>query len=96
MADEVTTVVCTRVADGPSHVAGATITHCHQCGNDVWLSPSSAEIIARKIGEGDKTRVMCIPCVGGEEAALTRWVTEGMHVEPEQRDELRGMREGDR
>ncbi len=89
MADETTTIVCNRVSDGPSFVEGATITHCHQCGNDVWLSPSSASAISRMITEGTPTKIMCVPCVGSVEETVKEWYESGMPVMPEQRSELR-------
>jgi hypothetical protein len=52
-------VLCTRVEDGPSGVAGSTKEICCQCLRQVWLSPATRATVER---EGKEYKILCLVC----------------------------------
>lgn len=52
-------VLCTRVEDGPSGVAGSTKEICCQCLRQVWLSPATRATVERK-GRNTRSFVSCV------------------------------------
>ena len=70
-------VVCFRVLDMPhAHVKDRQTVLCSRCGEAVWLSPASAQLLERGVAP------LCLPCF--------RVTDEGgpSHVTPEQIREL--------
>lgn len=55
-------IICNPVSFGPPSIDGAAIAQCHECGTDVWIAPSSLDMIMTKIIEGVEAVVQCIPC----------------------------------
>ena len=70
-------VVCFRVLDMPhAHVKDRQTVLCSRCGEAVWLSPASAQLLERGVAP------LCLPCF--------RVTDEGgpSHVTPEQIREM--------
>jgi hypothetical protein len=52
-------VLCSRVEDGPSGVAGSTKEVCCQCLRQVWLSPATRATVER---DGKEYKILCLVC----------------------------------
>ena len=60
--DDDAIIVCHPVADLAEPLPTATITQCLTCRGDVWIAPSSLEILA----QAPRARVLCVPCALAE------------------------------
>ena len=55
--DDKSVLVCFRVLDQPqAHVKDSQQVPCSRCGEAVWLSPASAQILERGVAP------LCLPC----------------------------------
>ena len=55
--DDKSVVVCFRVRDLPHpHVKDSQTVPCSRCGEAVWLSPTSAQLLERGVAP------LCLPC----------------------------------
>lgn len=58
-------LVVVRVADMPKDVAAANsnTSTCDECGQDVWVAPSTMLLIREQAARSIVNRMVCMPCV---------------------------------
>lgn len=62
-SDEERVVMCMRTVHGPPALATAIAKPCASCGEEVWVSPSTTEMV-----EQYNATVKCIECVMADDA----------------------------
>lgn len=83
---DTTAIICSRANDPACYVTGAKVLHCHECREEVWVSPATIRTAKKKTGSLDGVRLVCLQCY----PELTR--KYGTDIEPlseDQREELR-------
>ena len=78
-------IVCSLVSEGQTKVPNSTQGKCSKCGKEVWLSPSTVELITAH----SRSRIVCTSCFHPDSNEKNTLITT-----PTQLKELRDLGHG--
>ena len=60
---EEVTIASMRTSSGDPGIRGSTTTSCEECGEAVYMAPSSASLLLGRLRAGNPTCVLCVQCM---------------------------------